>query len=168
MCVDECMHAYACMHVCMHVSVRMLDVNVSAHVCACVTVYCVEQETCSQSKNHLWFKFHAGQITASLLKRVCKTDPNKPSKSLVKQICYPELVEFTSQATQWVCSHEKVALNFYTSKMGVHHGNVRVEDCGFYLSHQFPHIGASPDAIVQCDCCGKGYIEIKCPYCTRQ
>ena len=124
-------------------------------------VYCVEQETRNQSKNLLWFKFRAGRITASLMKRVSKTDPNKPSQSHVKQISYPELVKFTSKATQWGCSHENVALNFYTSKMRVHHENVSVEDCGFYISHQFLHIGASPDAIVECDCCGKGCVEIK-------
>ena len=130
-------------------------------------IYCVEQETRSQCKNPLWFKFRVGRITASLMKRVCKTDPDKPSQSLVKQICYPELIKFTSKATQWGCNHENVALDFYTSKTQVHHENFMVEDCGFCISHHFPHIGASPDAIVQCDCCGKGCVEIKYPYCTR-
>ena len=30
-------------------------------------IYCVEQETHSQSKNPLWFRFRAGRITASLI-----------------------------------------------------------------------------------------------------
>ena len=28
----------------------------------------------------------------------------------------------------------------------------------------FPHLGATPDGIVSCECCGKGLIEIKCPF----
>ena len=28
-------------------------------------------------------------------------------------------------------------------------------------------MGASPDGIVQCDCCGKGVVEIKCPFSCR-
>ena len=31
----------------------------------------------------------------------------------------------------------------------------------------YPHLGASPDSIVTCDCCGKGVIEIKSPYLCR-
>ena len=31
----------------------------------------------------------------------------------------------------------------------------------------YPHLGASPDGIVTCDCCGKGVLEIKCPYSCR-
>ncbi|KAJ8911112.1 hypothetical protein NQ315_003374 [Exocentrus adspersus] len=27
-----------------------------------------------------------------------------------------------------------------------------------------PEFGASPDALIKCDCCGMGCIEIKCPY----
>ena len=30
--------------------------------------------------------------------------------------------------------------------------------------HLFPHLGATPDGIVQYDCCGKELIEIKCPF----
>ena len=30
---------------------------------------------------------------------------------------------------------------------------------------KWPHLGASPDGIVECSCCGKGVLEIKCPYC---
>ena len=29
-------------------------------------------------------------------------------------------------------------------------------------------IGASPDGLVECSCCGKGLLEIKCPYCIKE
>ena len=31
----------------------------------------------------------------------------------------------------------------------------------------FPHLGASPDGFVCCDCCEKGLVEIKWPFTTR-
>ena len=34
-----------------------------------------------------------------------------------------------------------------------------------WLSHQF--LGASPDGVISCDCCGTGLIEIKCPHCKK-
>nr|CAI5843548.1 unnamed protein product [Callosobruchus analis] len=32
---------------------------------------------------------------------------------------------------------------------------------------QLPQLGATPDAIVYCTCCGKGCVEVKCPYLLR-
>lgn len=31
----------------------------------------------------------------------------------------------------------------------------------------YPHLGASPDGVITCDCCGRGVLEIKCPYNAR-
>jgi len=31
----------------------------------------------------------------------------------------------------------------------------------------WPFIGASPNGIVECSCCGRKVLEIKCPYCHR-
>lgn len=35
------------------------------------------------------------------------------------------------------------------------------------INQAYPHLGASPDGIILCDCCGTGCLEIKCPYCAR-
>ena len=29
------------------------------------------------------------------------------------------------------------------------------------------YVGASPDGLVNCDCCGRGGLEIKCPHCSK-
>ena len=31
-----------------------------------------------------------------------------------------------------------------------------------------PYLGASPDGIVNCNCCGKGVLEVKCPFCIKE
>ena len=41
-----------------------------------------------------------------------------------------------------------------------------IGDSGLVLNPKWPHLGASPDGIVQCECCGRGMIEIKCPFCV--
>ena len=49
------------------------------------------------------------------MKAVCHTDPTNPSKSLVKSICYPAELAFTSKQTNWGLKQEKVAKeNQYT------------------------------------------------------
>jgi len=40
-------------------------------------------------------------------------------------------------------------------------------DSGLVVNPQWPFIGACPDGVIECDCCGRGVLEIKCPYCHR-
>ena len=44
--------------------------------------------------------------------------------------------------------------------MKVHH-NIKVTECGFFISSLFPFWGSSPDDLVYCTCCGEGIGEIK-------
>jgi hypothetical protein len=121
-----------------------------------------EQANCKQ-----WFHFRIGRITASRAKRVCRTAIENPSKSLIKDICYPLSRKFSSKATEWGCEHEKEARSQYMNEMAENHVNFHVRDVGFVISTEHPYLGASPDGIASCDCCGEFLIEIKCPYCKR-
>ena len=38
---------------------------------------------------------------------------------------------------------------------------------GLVINTPYPHMGASPDGNVQCVRCGRGVVEIKCPYSCR-
>ena len=62
-------------------------------------VKAVEEMARKQSMFKAWFQFRRGRITASKMKSVCHTDPDQPSQSLIKQICYPESAMFCSKAT---------------------------------------------------------------------
>ena len=44
------------------------------------------------------------------------------------------------------------------------HSTLMVLDTGLVINPEYPHLGASPDGIVFCACCGK---ETKCPYCSH-
>ena len=104
-----------------------------------------EMATKEQSQSDTWFRLRAGRITASKMKSVCRTDPNHPSISLIKSICYPERFKFSSPATAWGCNHEEEASLIFISKMKENHTNFKMENCGLFLNPQFPHLGASPD-----------------------
>ena len=47
------------------------------------------------------------------------------------------------------------------------HENFKICDSGLVLDPDIPHLGASPDGLVSCDCCGEGCLEIKCPLCKK-
>ena len=42
--------------------------------------------------------------------------------------------------------------------------NLMVYSTGLHINAKYPHLGASPDDIIVCDCPGKGYLEIKWPH----
>ena len=43
------------------------------------------------------------------------------------------------------------------------HKNVKCDEVGLCVSPDYPHLGASPDLLLSCSCCGKFVVEIKCP-----
>ena len=101
-------------------------------------------------------------ITASRFRQVLHTDPHQPSLSLLKSICYPQIHKFSTKATTWGCEHEKDGLLTYKTNQLPSHEALEISSCGFYISLDHSFLGASPDALVQCDCCGLGVVEVKC------
>ena len=128
----------------------------------------VEKLTRQQALDKKWFECRSGRITASKMYAVCHTDTYIPSHSLIKSISYPESYEFKSTATTWGSDHENDALKLYKSVMSEHHVNFTVKESGFWISLDHPFIGATPDALISCDCCGEGCVEIKCPYNIKE
>lgn len=60
-----------------------------------------------------------------------------------------------------------MARECYAKEVNKIHKNAKVGLCGFAIRPDEPHLGASPDAKVVCDCCGEGVVEIKSPYKYR-
>ena len=90
------------------------------------------------------------------MKQVCHTNVALTSKSLMKNICYPEVCRFTTKATQWGCTHKNAAREHYVEVTKEKHIDLCVTECGLILNPKWPHLGASPDGTVQCSCCKKG------------
>ena len=107
-------------------------------------------------------------MTASKFKEAASTDPSQPSVSLIKRICYPESYKFFSKATSWDLEHEKDAKAAYISSCKSDHRDLRFSETGLVVNSDYPFLGASPDGEVACSCCGKGIIEIKCPFTCRE
>ncbi|XP_050509399.1 uncharacterized protein LOC126886482 [Diabrotica virgifera virgifera] len=127
----------------------------------------VEVYTRDQSQNNVWFKFRAGRITASKFKSVYRTSIENPSLTVIKGVCYPQKVIFYSRQTSYGLKHEKITLEDYESAMKQLHQNLSIRSTGFFISKSDPEFGASPDALVLCDCCGQGCVEVKCPYLLK-
>lgn len=64
-------------------------------------------------------------------------------------------------AFRWGCEHEKQAQFMYNACQKAKHKGFDLKDCGLYLHPDYPHLGATPDGVVECSCCGNGVCEIK-------
>lgn len=128
----------------------------------------VLEATKKQSKSMDWYKYRAGRITALNFKAVCRTSIEKPSLSIIKNICYPVKTNFKSKEITWGLDNEDLARQQYYVIMKSKHANACVKSTGFIISIEKSPFGASPDGLVVCNCCGAGCIEIKCPYRMRE
>ena len=123
----------------------------------------MESQTRSQGKRQKWHELRAGRITASVMKKACRTNLDIPSLSSIKKNCYQ--VKFRSIATDWGIEHENAAKECYFSIFSS--SNLTIRDSGLIINPNYPYIGASPDAIVECKCCGVRCLEIKYLYSHR-
>ena len=127
----------------------------------------IEASTRKQSQSKVWYQQWAGRITASNLKSPCKTNTAKPAKSLVTSICFPEAHKFSTAATRWGCKHEGRAREAYQREISRFHESLTISDSGLNIDPRWPYLRASPDGIVDFECCGMGVCEVKCPYAYK-
>ena len=48
----------------------------------------------------------------------------------------------------------------YKTKMVTNHKGLNITRSGVYVSLEHPFLGATPDGLVECACCGKGVVEL--------
>ena len=121
-----------------------------------------------QSECLLWHKHRIGCVTASKFGPVSRTNIKCPPQSLVREILSRS--QFNSMkvpALHWEITNEPVACEAYVHKMQALHDEFTFECVRLFINPAFPHLGASPDGLVSCKCCGDGLVEIKCPYTHR-
>ncbi|XP_025110028.1 uncharacterized protein LOC112573673 [Pomacea canaliculata] len=73
------------------------------------------------------------------------------------------LLKLTVLALKWGIEHEEKAKQEYLSKMKGEHRSFIMIESGLHMNPEYPVFGASPDAMISCECCGAGCVEIKCP-----
>ncbi|KAL3857803.1 hypothetical protein ACJMK2_012438 [Sinanodonta woodiana] len=133
----------------------------------------IEKLTCNQNLSKEWKNQRKGRITASNFHRVVSNvnmmDHGKPvSKSLLAEILGGKDHHNCIPSIKW--GHEKEAvgkINYLPQLRKDGHRNVIAQDIGLLLDSDEPFLGATPDLLLQCDCCGVGALEVKCPWSIR-
>ena len=127
----------------------------------------IEVNTRGQSENPDWFTHRHGRITASLFPSVLHFKfGDSPDNYIVKSVL-GERKSVNAPSLAFGKQNEPVARQLYFDKERPHHKSLKVENCGLFVDEQHPYMGASPDGIVSCSCCGEGLIEINVASCIK-
>ena len=124
------------------------------------------QSTLLQSSSAVWYTQRKGRITASNFGAVCHTSITQPSRSLVDKITQRCSVPKVP-ALIWGLENENKAMKEYALLAKQHHRDFELKNTGLHINTKFPHLGATPDGLISCSCCGQGVLEIKCPFSIR-
>lgn len=120
-------------------------------------------ETKQQHLCPLWRQQRVGALTASTLHGAARYSRSDPDNYMVK-IIMGESKFLGNTATDYGQKYEPVARKLYEEAMKSKHQQLMVKSSGLFVSKDIPLLRASPDALVSCQCCGKGLLEIKCPF----
>ena len=126
----------------------------------------VETITADDENQETWLQYRKGRITASVMGSVtrCRMDQLDNDNYISRQIMGVSTLSYSLPATEYGKTMEKVALAQYSLKYDNEHTNSEISKCGLFISKEYPFIGATPDGVVKCSCCGEGIIEVKCSY----
>ena len=127
----------------------------------------LETATKGQSSSCLWFDHRVGRITTSVMGKVVMCAERKFPTSLVNSIMQYQTINPNIPALRWGRQNEDKAKNNYYRDMVRTHGDFEMHTAGILISTKYPFLGATPDGVVSCDCCGSGLLEVKCPYKYR-
>ena len=128
----------------------------------------LEAITRNQAISTLWYQHRMGRVTGTKAHDVLTRRDTAIPDNLVKRIVgYVSYDLSKKEAVKWGIQHEDECRQAYSSHQTHQHINFKTELSGFAINSQHPFLGATPDGIISCDCCGKGALEIKCPFKHR-
>ena len=111
--------------------------------------------------------YRTGRITSSNCKKACTMTIENPAPSTVNLIMqYNDRVN--TPAMRHGKTSEPKAFKKYSNILKNLHTNFSVHNAGLHINSKFPFFGASPYGLTECECHGKGLLEIKCPFSFKK
>lgn len=67
-------------------------------------------------------------------------------------------------AIKWGRKKEPAARSAYKELIEASHEDTKFHECGLFISLETSFVGATPDGLLSCSCCGEALYELKCSY----
>ena len=116
----------------------------------------IEKHTRLQRECMEWHNQRRGRLTASVFHDVFRHKQGN-AVLLVSRLLKPNDLT-TLPAINWGIANESKARGIYTQKMASTHTNSGCRTSGLVMNPSYPFLGASPDGVTLCGCCGEGII----------
>lgn len=84
---------------------------------------------------------------------------NKASSNLCAQICCYQKKSENSKSLKWGTSKDMVERKRHVKKNKLPHINFHCHEPGLFTSQAYPHLVASPNGVISCNCCCEGILE---------
>ena len=119
-------------------------------------IHTLEIETRGQSSNRKWKYERTKRIHASNFGRICKATDKTDYSKLANSLTVSK--DLKTSAIEHGKQYEKIAIQAYSKKT-----HSTVTQCGIFVCHEIPYLGASPDGLVS----DEGIVEVKCPFTVK-
>ena len=123
----------------------------------------IEVATQLQRDSTVWEAQRRGRIAALSFHDIYTLKDTTSTKSLCIRLLMPKSLSHIP-AVKWGIDNKEKARQQYSQEMSISHESFCCKPSGLVVNPLYPHLGASPDGIISCSCCGTGLLEIKCPY----
>ncbi|XP_077967946.1 uncharacterized protein LOC144422063 [Styela clava] len=133
----------------------------------------LERRTKGQATNNDWKMARKNRLTASNFHEVvCKVNSLNLGKQVRLNIILDKVFGLQKDlghlpAVKYGVKTENIAKSVYLDLMRQTKHEITARECGLFIDQNLLFLGASPDMVVYCKCCGDGVLEIKCPYSLR-
>jgi hypothetical protein len=124
------------------------------------------ERTVNQSKSPMWVAHRLGRLIASIASTVIAFDGLHIPKSTVDAVVSGSSL-YSNEAMIWGLEHEKEALSIASAMFVSEHDGAKIYHSGLHICKDLFILGATPDGLTECNCCGYGIIEIKCSFKYR-
>ena len=125
------------------------------------------QETSQQ----VWYGENKEQGVGSVVHNVLKSC-DKPSDSVIKKLCTSDNHTINEDKALSLYRNVHYDPDYFGEELTITnicvHNEFEVKDVGLVIDSEKHWLVASPDGLINCDCCGIGIVEIKCPYSLRE
>lgn len=126
----------------------------------------LQSRSTSQAQSAIWAAHRIGRITASVAHSVLAFDGIKVPNATVSDIVTGG-TGFTNEAIAWGVKYEKKAIEMFTEAFQNAHQDAKITPAGLFICDDLFILGASPDALVECSCCGQAVVEVKTSFKYR-
>ena len=145
--------------------IELIHIHFSARTIKRISVRTKNQSTCPT-----WYIYKRCCISGTTARYILNQNlKGITNQKLNHRLTRSFLSNFRTDAMQYGIDQEPVGLRVFFDQFKRYHKNAKFHTVGLTLYKDAPYIGASPDALVSCDCCTEPVIvELKCPFRLSQ